>query len=49
MDDFFPYKTTVRRVSDPPWINPYTKALIKKKRRLYHREGCFLKEKDLMK
>ena len=49
MDLFFPYKTTVRRESDPPWINPYVKQLIKKRRRVYHREGRSQKWKDLMK
>ena len=29
MDVFFPFKTTVRRERDPPWINPHVKALIK--------------------
>ena len=49
MDEFFPYKTTVRRVSDPPWINPYIKTLIKKRRRVYHKEGRSTKWKELMK
>ena len=49
MNIFFPYKTTVRRASDPPWINPYVKQLIKKRRRVYHREGRSDKWKALMK
>ena len=49
MDEYFPYKTTVRRERDPPWINPHVKALIKKRRRVYHREGRSIKWKSLMK
>ena len=49
MDAFFPWKTTVRRESDPPWINPHVKALIRKRRRVYHKEGRSPKWKDLMK
>ena len=49
MDEFFPFKTTVRREKDPPWINPHVKALIKKRRRVYHREGRSSKWKALMK
>ena len=45
----FPTKTTVKREGDPPWINPYVKQLIKKKRRVYHREGRSGKWKTLMK
>ena len=39
MDLCFPYKTTCRREKDPPWINHKVRALIKKRRKLYHREG----------
>ena len=49
MDNFFPFKTTVRREKDPPWINPHVKALIRKRRRVYHREGRSSKWKSLMK
>ena len=49
MDQFFPYKTTVKRERDPPWINPHVRALIRKRRRVYHREGRSTKWKDLMK
>ena len=48
MNEFFPYKTTSRRESDPPWINPHVKALIRKRRRIYHREGRSTKWKELM-
>ena len=49
MGAFFPYKTTVRRERDPPWINPHVKALIKKRRRVYHKEGRSIKWKTLLK
>ena len=49
MDRFFPYKTTVKRESDPPWINPYVRQLVKRRRRVYHREGRSAKWKSLMK
>ena len=49
MDDFFPYKTTVRREKDPPWINPHVRALIRKRRKIYHREGRSRVWKDLLK
>ena len=49
MDLFFPYKTTVRRERDPPWINPHVRALIRKRRKVYHREGRSVKWKGLMK
>ena len=49
MVDFFPFKTTVRREKDPPWINPHVKALIRKRRRVYHREGRSTKRKSLIK
>ena len=49
MDLFFPYKTTIKRERDPPWINPYVRQLIKRRRRVYHREGRSRKWKALMK
>ena len=49
MDAFFPFKTTTRREKDPPWINPHVKTLIKKRRRVYHREGRSVRWKSLMK
>ena len=49
MDVFFPYKTTTRRERDPPWINPYVRQLIKKRRKVYHREGRSGRWKELMK
>ena len=49
MDQFFPEKTTTRREKDPPWINPHFRALVRKRRRVYHREGRSFKWKALMK
>ena len=49
MNVFFPYKTTTRRERDPPWINPYVRQLIKRRRKVYHREGRSKKWKELMK
>ena len=49
MDLCFPYKTTVRRESDPPWINRYVRTMIKKRRKVYHREGRSVRWKALMK
>ena len=49
MNVFFPYKTTVKRERDPPWINPHVRTLIKKRRRLYHREGRSANWRSLMK
>ena len=49
MNALFPYKTTVRREKDPPWINPHVRALIRKRRKIYHREGRSQNWKSLMK
>ena len=49
MDLFFPEKTTIRRERDPPWINAHVRALIRKRRRVYHREGRSDIWKSLMK
>ena len=49
MNVCFPYKTTVRRERDPPWINRYVLAIIRKRRKVYHREGRSTKWKELMK
>ena len=49
MNVFFPYKTTTRRVKDPPWINPYIRHMIKKRRKVYHREGRSVRWKAMMK
>lgn len=35
MDVCFPYKTTVRREGDPPWINSYIRTMIKKRRKVW--------------
>ena len=49
MDAFFPEKTTTRREQDPPWINAHVRALIRKRRRVYHREGRSSLWKAMMK
>ena len=49
MNVCFPYKTTVRRERDPPWINRYVRAIIRKRRKVYHRESRSTKWKELMK
>ena len=49
MDLCFPYRTTVRRESDPPWINRHVRAIIRKRRKVYHREGRSPRWKELMK
>ena len=49
MDVCFPYKTTVRRERDPPWINRHVRAVIRKRRKVYHREGRSPRWKELMK
>ena len=49
MDLFFPFRTTVRRARDPPWINPYIRTMVNKRRKVYHREGRSTKWKSLMK
>ena len=49
MDLCFPYKTTCKREGDPPWINSYVRTMIKKRRKVYHREGRSSKWKQLMK
>ena len=51
LDRFFPYKTTTRRETDPPWINPKIRTLIKKRRSIYDKQGRsrrwkFLKSKS---
>ena len=48
MNVSFPYKTTVRRDRDPPWINPYVRQLIKRRRRVYHKEGRSARWKALL-
>lgn len=45
----FLFRTTVRRESDPPWINRHVRALIRKRRKVYHREGRSFAWKGLMK
>lgn len=45
----FSVKTTTRRESDPPWINSQVRSLVKKRRRIYHREGRSHQWKALMK
>ena len=49
MDVFFPYKTTTKRASDPPWINPYIRTMVKKRRKIYHKEGRSDRWKGMMK
>lgn len=49
MDVCFPYRTTQRREGDPPWINRYIRTMIKKRRKIYHREGRSPVWKELMK
>ena len=39
MDAFFPYVTTVRKSTEPPWINARVKRRIKQRRSVYRREG----------
>ena len=39
LDLFFPWKTTTRRETDPPWINDAIRHFIYKRRRVYDREG----------
>ena len=45
----FPTKTTTRREKDPPWINHQVRALAKKRRKIYHREGRSHQWKAMMK
>ena len=45
----FSLQNTTRREKDPPWINPHVRALIRKRRRIYHREGRSPSWKSLMK
>ena len=49
MDLCFPYKTTCKREGDPPWINGYVRMMLKKRRKVYHREGRSDRWKQLMK
>ena len=49
MDEHFPWKTTVRRETDPPWINDYILNLIAKRRKIYDREGRSPRWKKLKK
>ena len=39
MSKHFKLKTTTRRISDPPWFNNRLRWLIKKRRKIYDREG----------
>ena len=39
MDVHFPYVTTVRRSTEPPWINSAVKKRIKQRKAVYRREG----------
>ena len=39
MDVFFPLRTTTKREKDPPWINWGVRRLIRKRRKVYDREG----------
>ena len=39
MDTFFPLKTTHRKSSDPPWLNKATLEKIKRRNRIYVKEG----------
>ena len=39
IETFFPLRTTKRRSTDPPWINPAVKKLIKGRKRVFKDEG----------
>ena len=39
MNKHFKFKTVVRREADPPWLNAKIKRMIRKRRRVYDREG----------
>ena len=39
MERFFPMKTTTKLESDPPWINDEVRRQVKKRRKIYNREG----------
>ena len=45
----FPWKTTTKRDSDPPWINDRIRWLVKKRRKIYDREGRSVAWKRLKK
>ena len=45
----FLMKTTTRRTSDPPWVNSKIRKLLKKRRRIYDREGRSPRWKQLKK
>ena len=47
MNKHFKFKTVVRREDDPPWLNAKIKRMIKKRRRVYDREGRSKKWKDM--
>ena len=49
MDLCFHLKTTIKRESDPPWVNARIRALGMKRRRVYDREGRSAKWKRLKK
>ena len=49
MDSAFETKTTTRREQDPPWINDKVRRLIKKRRKIYDREGRSKPWKNLKK
>ena len=49
MDRCFPLKTTVKLDSDPPWVNNQIRALGRKRRKVYDREGRSAKWKRLKK
>ena len=39
IETFFPLRTTKRRRTDPPWINPAVKKLIKGRNRVFKETG----------
>ena len=49
MDKHFKTKTVVRSEKDPPWLNQKIKNMIKKRRRVYDREGRSKKWKEMKK
>ena len=49
MDVYFPWRTTTKRESDPPWINDTLRKLAAKRRRIYHKQGRSRRWKALKK
>ena len=49
MNKHFKFKTVSRRESDPPWLNEKIKRMIRKRRKVYDREGRSKKWKEMKK